>query len=316
MIKEAIGTGNTVEEAFEAACKELGVESHEAQFEILEMPVRKTFGLFGGNPAKVRAYVKNSPADAAAEYLKSILNNMGLSHVLFEVKEEESGAMISLSGDDVGFIIGHRGETLDALQYLAGLVANHTENTYYRITLDIGNYREKRKDTLDVLGKKIAAKAVKIGRNCSLEPMNPYERRIIHTAVQTVEGAKSWSEGEDLNRHVVIGPVDGERPMPRRPYNPRGPRKPYGGDKPYGDKPRGDYHKNNYGGGNRGPRPQGARPGQPGGTRPGQQVGTRLGQQGGAARPNSQPQRPQQPKREASGPLYGRVDIDRKNSGE
>ena len=83
MIKEAIGTGNTVEEAFEAACKELGVESHEAEFEILEMPVKKTFGLFGGNPAKVRAYVKNSPADAAAEYLKSILANMGLSNVQF-----------------------------------------------------------------------------------------------------------------------------------------------------------------------------------------------------------------------------------------
>ena len=81
MIKEAIGTGNTVEEAFEAACKELGVESHEAEFEILEMPVKKTFGLFGGNPAKVRAYVKDSPADAAAQYLKNILSNMGLSNV-------------------------------------------------------------------------------------------------------------------------------------------------------------------------------------------------------------------------------------------
>ena len=246
MIKEAIGTGNTVEEAFEAACKELGVESHEAEFEILEMPVKKTFGLFGGNPAKVRAYVKDSPADAAAQYLKNILSNMGLSNVQFDIQEEESGALISLSGEDVGFIIGHRGETLDALQYLAGLVANHIENTYFRITLDIGNYREKRKDTLEVLGKKIANKAVKSGRNCSLEPMNPYERRIIHTAVQTVEGAKSWSEGEDLNRHVVIGPVDGERPQPRKPYHSRGPRK------PYGDKSRGDYHKNNYGG--RGPR--------------------------------------------------------------
>ena len=109
MIKEAIGTGNTVEEAFEAACKELGVESHEAEFEILEMPVKKTFGLFGGNPAKVRAYVKDSPADAAAQYLKNILSNMGLSNVQFDIQEEESGALISLSGEDVGFIIGHRG---------------------------------------------------------------------------------------------------------------------------------------------------------------------------------------------------------------
>ena len=283
VIKEAIGTGNTVEEAFEAACKELGVESHEAEFEILEMPVKKTFGLFGGNPAKVRAYVKDSPADAAAQYLKNILSNMGLSNVQFDIQEEESGALISLSGEDVGFIIGHRGETLDALQYLAGLVANHIENTYFRITLDIGNYREKRKDTLEVLGKKIANKAVKSGRNCSLEPMNPYERRIIHTAVQTVEGAKSWSEGEDLNRHVVIGPVDGERPQPRKPYHSRGPRK------PYGDKSRGDYHKNNYGGG-RGPRPQGQRPA-------------------------GQTQQRSRPRKETSGPLYGRIAINRNKDG-
>ena len=162
-------------------------------------------------------------------------------------------------------------------------MANHIENTYFRITLDIGNYREKRKDTLEVLGKKIANKAVKSGRNCSLEPMNPYERRIIHTAVQTVEGAKSWSEGEDLNRHVVIGPVDGERPQPRKPYHSRGPRK------PYGDKSRGDYHKNNYGG--RGPRPQGQRPA-------------------------GQTQQRSQPRKETSGPLYGRIDINRNKDGE
>lgn len=170
------------------------------------MPVKKTFGLFGGNPAKVRAYVKDSPADAAAQYLKNILSNMGLSNVQFDIQEEESGALISLSGEDVGFIIGHRGETLDALQYLAGLVANHIENTYFRITLDIGNYREKRKDTLEVLGKKIANKAVKSGRNCSLEPMNPYERRIIHTAVQTVEGCK------ELERRRRPQPPCGDRP--------------------------------------------------------------------------------------------------------
>ena len=90
-------------------------------------------------------------------------------------------------------------------------MANHVDESYYRVTLDVGNYREKRKETLENLGKKMAARAVKTGRNASLEPMNPYERRIIHTAVQTVEGAKSWSEGEDLARHVVIGPEGGER---------------------------------------------------------------------------------------------------------
>ena len=221
MIKEAIATGDTVQIAYEKACRELGVEVDAAEYEILEMPVKKTFGLFGGAPAKVRAFIKTSPADSAAAYLREVLMNMGLSDVTVTATEEENGAVLSISGENIGFVIGHRGETLDALQYLAGLVANHAEGSYYRITLDIGSYREKRKETLEALGQKIAAKAVKYGRNFSLEPMNPYERRIIHTAVQEVEGAKSWSEGEETARHVVIGPEAGERPQ-RRGYNNRG----------------------------------------------------------------------------------------------
>ena len=218
MLREAIAKGETVEIAFANACRELGVDTLEAEFEILEMPQKKTFGLFGGSPAKVRAYVqeKDSPAQEAADYLKNVLREMGLPQATVEIHEEEAGAALILSGEDIGFIIGHRGETLDALQYLASLVANHVDGSYFRITLDVGNYREKRKETLEALGKKMAARAVKTGRNSSLEPMNPYERRIIHTAVQTVEGAKSWSEGVDQGRHVVIGPEGGERPQPRR----------------------------------------------------------------------------------------------------
>ena len=242
-MKEAIATGDSVEQAFEEACRILGVESHEAEFEILELPEKKKFGLFGGAPAKVRAYIKQSPAEAASVYLKSVLEKMGLSDVEISVQEQEGGALLSLSGDDIGFIIGHRGETLDALQYLSGLVANHVEDTYYRITLDIGNYREKRKETLEILGRKIASKAVKTQRNCPLEPMNPYERRIIHTAVQEVPGAKSWSEGEDLNRHVVVGPEGGEKPQFRRNGygggRRRGPGRPQGGNRPRGGAPSG-----------------------------------------------------------------------------
>ena len=173
MIREAIATGDTVEQAFEKACAELGVESHEAEFEILEMPVKKTFGLFGGSPAKVRAFVRSSPAESAAEYLKTVVRAMGLTDIEVTIQEEENGALLSLTGEDIGFIIGHRGETLDALQYLTGLVANHVDNSYYRITLDIGNYREKRKETLEVLGRKMASKALKTGRDCALEPMRP-----------------------------------------------------------------------------------------------------------------------------------------------
>lgn len=279
MLREAIATGDTIEQAKEAACRELGVESYEAEFEVLQLPVKKTFGLFGGSPAKVRAFIRTSPADAAVDYLRTILGHMGVTDVTFTVKEEENGALISISGEDVGFIIGHRGETLDALQYLAGLVSNHVENSYYRVTLDIGNYREKRRETLEVLGKKIAAKAVRTGRNTSLEPMNPYERRIIHTAVQTVEGAKSWSEGEDLGRHVVIGPIEGERPQPQR--------------RPKGRRPDG-----------KGGRPQGGRPPRAGsGSRPPRRDSS------SAPRPQAAPQQPAQRRDDSAAPLYGRIDV-------
>ena len=218
MIREAIAKGDTVEIAFANACRELGVDTTDAEFEILEMPQKKTFGLFGGSPAKVRAYIeeKDDPAQEAADYLVSVLREMGLPGATVEIQKEEGGAALVLSGEDIGFIIGHRGETLDALQYLASLVANHVDGPYFRVPLDVGNPREKRRETLESLGKKMAARAVKTGRNSSLEPMNPYERRIIHTAVQTVPGAKSWSEGVDQGRHVVIGPEGGERPQPRR----------------------------------------------------------------------------------------------------
>ena len=249
MVREAIATGETVEQAFENACVQLGVETVEAEFEVLELPEKKKLGLFGGKPAKVRAYIQSSPAQAAADYLQDLLQKMGLENVEISIHEEkneegtQNGALLTLSGDDIGFVIGHRGETLDALQYLAGLVANYVDEGYYRITLDIGNYREKRKETLEALGKKIALKAVKIGRNYPLEPMNPYERRIIHTAVQEVEGAKSWSEGEDIARHVVIGPVDGERPQRRGGYNNRGPRRSGGRSGYNNNRDRGGYRR-------------------------------------------------------------------------
>ena len=249
MVREAIATGETVEQAFENACVQLGVETVEAEFEVLELPEKKKLGLFGGKPAKVRAYIQSSPAQAAADYLQDLLQKMGLENVEISIHEEkneegtQNGALLTLSGDDIGFVIGHRGETLDALQYLAGLVANHVDEGYYCITLDIGNYREKRKETLEALGKKIALKAVKIGRNYPLEPMNPYERRIIHTAVQEVEGAKSWSEGEDIARHVVIGPVDGERPQRRGGYNNRGPRRSGGRSGYNNNRDRGGYRR-------------------------------------------------------------------------
>ena len=233
MVKEAFGTGDSINAALAAACEELGVDVSEVEYEVIQEPEKKKFGLFGGTPAKVRAYFNVSPAEIAVKYLKDVLSCMGLNNIEFEVTEEEKTAEINLKGEDVGFIIGRRGETLDSLQYLAGLVANHVDNSYFRITINTGNYREKREVTLENLGKKLAYKVVKTGKNINLEPMNPYERRIIHTAVQKVNGAISFSEGEVLNRHVVIAPDPKNPVKPRRSFNNKG-KRPNGNKKSYG----------------------------------------------------------------------------------
>ncbi|MBQ3073512.1 MAG: protein jag [Ruminococcus sp.] len=222
LIREAIGVGDTEVEAQEDACRQLGVETYEAEFEIIQRAEKKILGLFGGCRAKVRAYIKATPADAAEDFVRNVLTAMGLENINLDIKEsEESGVVIDLSGEDVGYVIGRRGETLDALQYLTGLVANHVDNSYYKVTINTGDFREKREKTLEILGRKLAFKAVKTGYKTSLEPMNPYERRIIHTVVQKVNGATSWSEGENLNRHVVIGP-DPKAPRAQRGRGGRG----------------------------------------------------------------------------------------------
>ncbi len=220
-MREAIAIGDTAEIALANACKELGLETHEVEFEVLEYGEKKKFGLFGGKPFRVRAFVKDSPAAVAVDYLKKVLAGLGANEVSLAVSEEENGAVITLTGEDAGIVIGHHGETLDALQYLVGLVANHVRDEYYRITLNTGNYREKREKTLQSLASRLAQKALATNRKYSLEPMNPYERRIIHTAVQEIEGATSWSEGADLDRHVVIGPASGPAARPGREGNER-----------------------------------------------------------------------------------------------
>ncbi len=211
MQREVIKEAETIEEARAAAAAEMGLPASELQFEILQMPTKKTFGLFGGNPAQVRAFYEETPARLAVVYLKEILEKMNIPNPEITIKEEQNGCTLRLAGDDLGFIIGRRGETLDALQYIVGLIANRAENAYYRVTLDIGNYREKREQSLGGLARKMAGQAARTGRKTSLEPMNPYERRIIHSVVHEIKGATSWSVGSEPNRHVIIGPSEDNR---------------------------------------------------------------------------------------------------------
>jgi spoIIIJ-associated protein len=134
-----------------------------------------------------------------------MLSSMGIEASLKAVLNE-NGLYIEISGDNMGQIIGYRGETLDAMQYLTSLVANKGKEDYLRVTLDTENYRAKREQTLIRLGKRLADKALKSGRRVSLEPMNPYERRIIHSSLQDIKGVTTVSEGEEPNRRVVIIP--------------------------------------------------------------------------------------------------------------
>ena len=234
MIKEAICEGSDVQDALKKAKAQLGLdETSEYEFEIIQTEEKKKFGLFGGRPAKVRVFIKDTPDERAEKFLRDVLDKMTLESVAIEKSTDENAVEFNLSGEEVGFVIGRRGETLDALQYLTSLVANHGEDPYIKVTVNTGNYREKREKTLEILGRKLAFKAIKTGKKTSLEPMNPYERRIIHTAVQKVNGAISWSEGENAARHVVIGPDPKVKQNRRGGYqnNRRGGRRSYNGGK-------------------------------------------------------------------------------------
>ena len=240
LIREAFGEGVTIEEAFEKALNELGAdETKDVQREVIEMPAKKVLGIFGGSPAKVRVWYEESNEENAIEYLRTILVAMGLENVQLSSEEIDGGVHITVECEDNSLIIGRHGDTLDALQYLTGLVLNKGREEYCRVSIDTGSYREKREKSLSGFARKMAFQVTKTGKSVTLEPMNPYERRIIHTTVQGIKGAKSSSIGEGADRKVVISLEEGFKPTGDR-YN-RGGRGRYGNN-------RGGYKKD----GNRG----------------------------------------------------------------
>lgn len=271
MIHEATATGATVEEALSNARAALNAPAlADVHTEIIAMPTKKILGLFGGSPAKARAYyetpdapekkapvkktekapkaapkaekkeapkaekkapaqaeakeAEKTPVDAASsksitaavDYITAVVKGMGVLNVDIKAyRTEEQEIILELDcGEDYGIVIGRRGETLDSIQYLTRLVANKTklDGEYSRISINVGDYREKRKNTLRELAKKNSEKVLKYGRNVTFEPMNPYERRIIHTAVQEIEGVTSHSVGADASRRVVITLAEGVKP--------------------------------------------------------------------------------------------------------
>lgn len=202
-MKYVITTGRTVEDAVLSATIQLAVPRDRLEIEILEEPVKGLFGVFGGKDAKIKASVEQSSVDKAKDFLSKVLDKMGLEPVL-DIKEEDNVITVNVSGPKMGVLIGHRGETLDSVQYLTSLVVNKNSDKYKRVLLDTENYRSKREETLKRLAKRLANKVYKTGRKFTLEPMNPFERRIIHSTLQKDPNVTTYSEGSEPYRKVVI----------------------------------------------------------------------------------------------------------------
>ncbi len=194
----------TVEEAITAASLEFGVASEDLDYEVVEKGSTGFLGL-GSKPAIINARKKESFIDDIKEYLDNLFKAMDIeTKVNIEYDEADSAMTIDLEGPDMGILIGKRGQTLDALQYLISLYVNKKSESYIRVKLDTENYRARRKDTLENLAKNIAFKVKRTRRTFTLEPMNPYERRIIHSALQNDKYVATRSEGEEPYRKVVV----------------------------------------------------------------------------------------------------------------
>ena len=198
-------TGKTLEEALTNASVMLKTASENLEYEVIDKGSNGLFGIFNSKPVKILVNKKASITDKVEKFLSDIFATMKIEvKTEISVDEEKNTMDINLVGDDMGALIGKRGQTLDSLQYLASLVVNKESDKYFRVKLDTENYRERRKATLESLAKNIAYKVKRIRRAVSLEPMNPYERRIIHSALQNDKYVITKSEGEEPFRHVVV----------------------------------------------------------------------------------------------------------------
>lgn len=195
-------TGKSVEEALRLAVIELGVTREDIDYEIVEEGAKGFLG-FGAKNTRLKVFVKENAVDKAVQFLSQILNEMNIEAGITADMTEDSLSII-MEGQDMAILIGKRGQTLDSLQYLISLVVNKDRDEYVRVVLDTENYRAKRKETLENLAGKLAYKVKRSRKNVVLEPMNPYERRIIHSALQNNPFVSTKSEGDEPYRKVVI----------------------------------------------------------------------------------------------------------------
>lgn len=203
-MKVVESTGKTVEEAIASGLAELGISRERAQVDVLEEPAKKgLFGLLGMTNARVRVGVQEDPGQTGVAFLEKVCKAMGVD-ASFVVLQDGDFWHINVSGPELGILIGRRGDTLEALQYITNLAVGRQIAERVRIIVDVEGYRQRREETLVRLAKRLSEKVKRTGGRVVLEPMNPHERRIIHTALQDESWVATFSEGEEPNRRVVI----------------------------------------------------------------------------------------------------------------
>ena len=197
-------SAKTVDEALTEASISLGIPSSEIEYEVIEKGSTGFLGI-GSKNAVIKARKKFSVEESVKDFLKSVFHAMDMAvEIIVKVNEEDKLIEVDLKGEDMGILIGKRGQTLDSLQYLTNLAVNKHSENYYKVKVDTEDYRKRRKDTLENLAKNIAYKVKRTKRSVALEPMNPFERRIIHSALQNDRFVTTHSEGDEPYRHVVV----------------------------------------------------------------------------------------------------------------
>lgn len=197
-------SAKTVDEALTEASITLGIPSSEIEYEVVEKGSTGFLGI-GSKNAVIKARKKFSVEESVKDFLKSVFHAMDMAvEIIVKVNEEDKLIEVDLKGEDMGILIGKRGQTLDSLQYLTNLAVNKHSENYYKVKVDTEDYRKRRKDTLENLAKNIAYKVKRTKRSVALEPMNPFERRVIHSALQNDRFVTTHSEGDEPYRHVVV----------------------------------------------------------------------------------------------------------------
>lgn len=216
MTKELVLTAKSVEEAVAEAARRLNIPEADLKFEVLEQPKKGFLGI-GSSDARISVSYEPSVKEATEEFLHTLLADMNLEAGITCEEKENGEIAFQLTGDGLGVLIGHHGDVLESLQYILSLVTNRHGDDYVRVTVDIENYRAKREEALCALARRTAARVKKTGRNVTFEPMSAYERRIIHSQAQEIEGVTTHSVGSGDQRRVVMSSTDPRRNVRRAP---------------------------------------------------------------------------------------------------